>query len=177
VVLGRRLTVEEVRRCVFDFIESFFLENDNYFAASCASIYCAFHAIHVALILFALGEGGDGKGLFDILETAMLGTHNAAVMDPNIFVDDNEWRKSAHFGLHKRRVCFKQSRSSKQFNLDVWKGFVAGEESIVRANFGFSAMVRFHKMKKQQSCQYDDVPLMKDLSSGPKKTQPVVNDF
>ena len=95
----------------------------------------------------------------------MLGKENAAVMDPNIFTDDNEWRKSAHFGLHKRRVCFKETKNSKQFNLDVWKRFVVGEELIVRANFGFSAEVKFHGMKKQQSCQYDDVPLMKDLST------------
>ena len=46
--------------------------------------------------------------MYDILETAMMGKANAAGIDPGIFTDDNEWRKGAHFGLHKRRVGFKE---------------------------------------------------------------------
>ena len=166
---GRQLTVEEVRQIVLTFIDSFFWDNDNYFATSCASTYCVFYGIHVPIILFALGEGGDGKGLFDILETTMLGAENAVALDPNIFTDDNEWRTSAHFGVHKRRVCFKECKgNTKCFNLDVWKRFVVGEELIVRANFGFSTQVCYKPMKKQQSCQFDDVPPMKNLAHGAK---------
>ena len=61
VILGRRLTVEEVRQVVIDFIDSFCNDNDGYFATSCASTYCAFYGIHVALIQFALGEGEMAK--------------------------------------------------------------------------------------------------------------------
>ena len=40
------------------------------------------------------------------------------------------------------------------------KRFVAGEELIARANCEFSSEVRFDRMKKQQSCNYDDVSPM-----------------
>lgn len=165
-VLGRRIKLNDVQTRLLDFIASFFYNNDHFFAASVASTYNAFYEIHVPVMIYPLGEGEDGKGLFDILETQMLGSDNAAVLDPNIFTDDNEWRKSAHFGLHKRRVCFKEIKDSKTFNVDVWKRFIAGEELIVRANFGFSAEVKFRGMKKQQSCNYDDVPVVKRISSG-----------
>jgi hypothetical protein len=41
----------------------------------------------------------------------------------------------------------------------VLKRFIAGEELIVRANFGYSSEVRF-QAKRQQSCNYDDVAVM-----------------
>ena len=111
-------------------------------------------------MIIALGEGGDGKGAFDILESNMFGKDNSATLDPAIFIDDNEWRKSAHFGLHKRRVCLKEAKKSSgatRYNLDVLKRFITGEELIVRANFGFSTEVSFKPMKKQGSSNYDDV--------------------
>ena len=107
-----------------------------------------------------MGDGGDGKGLFDILESTLFGKENAAMLDPSIFVDDNEWRKSAHFGLHKRRVCIKETKKASgscRYNVDVLEGFCVGEELTVRTNFGFSSEVRFDKMKKQEGCNYDGV--------------------
>ena len=95
-------------------------------------------------MMTALGKGGDGKGIFDILESATLGKKNSASLDPSIFIDDNEWRKSAHFGLHKKRACIKEAKKGTpkcKYNVDVLKRFVAGEELIVRANFGYSSEV------------------------------------
>ena len=152
-----------MRDVVHDFVDSYFYKNDNYFAVSCAYTYCAFYEIHVPSMAVALGEGGDGKGAFDILESATLGPENSATLDPSIFIDDNEWRKSAHFGLHKKRVCIKEAKKGtnpNKYNIDLLKRFIAGEELIVRANYGFSNVVRFHKMKKQQSANFDDVGAM-----------------
>ena len=164
VIRGRQYSLSDVRKVVHDYIDSFFYKNDGYFVTSCASTYCAFFGIHVPVMMVAIGEGGDGKGAFDILESSLFGKQNSATLDPAIFVDDNEWRKSAHFGLHKKRVCIKESKTlsaNVRINVDVLKRFIAGEEMIVRANFGFSSEVRFNKMKKQQSCNYDDVsPIM-----------------
>ncbi|CAK0830227.1 unnamed protein product, partial [Prorocentrum cordatum] len=155
VVRGRQYSLSD---------DSFFYKNDGYFVTSCASTYCAFFGIHVPVMMVAIGEGGDGKGAFDILESSLFGKQNSATLDPAIFVDDNEWRKSAHFGLHKKRVCIKESKTlsaNVRINVDVLKRFIAGEEMIARANFGFSSEVRYNKMKKQQSCNYDDVsPIM-----------------
>ena len=53
--------------------ESLFWRNDNYFAVQCASAYGAFHGINVPVMLYALGEGGEGKGLWDIMMHALFG--------------------------------------------------------------------------------------------------------
>ena len=55
VVKGKRLSSEEVRTLVRDYIESYFYGNDNYFAVSCMATYCAFYGLHVPAIQFALG--------------------------------------------------------------------------------------------------------------------------
>ena len=176
---GKTYTLNEVREIVHDYIDSFFFGNDNYFATSCASTYCAFFGIHVAVMMVALGEGGDGKGLFDILEATMFNKGKAATLDPSIFIDDNEWRKSAHFGLHKKRVCIKEAKgasATNKYNVDVLKRFIVGEELIVRANFGFSTEVRFDRMKKQQSCNYDDVGVMISIPKCVALPQPKTDD-
>ena len=72
-IRGRKYTFTRVREIVHDCIDSYFFGNDGYFATSCASSYCAFFGIHVPVMKVALGEGGDGKGAFDILEAITFG--------------------------------------------------------------------------------------------------------
>ena len=160
VIRGKQYSLKEVRGVVHDYINSYFYSINSHFATTCASTYCAVFGLHVPIMMDALAEGGDGNGAFDILESAMLGKENAATLDPSVFIDDNEWRKCAHFALHKKRVCIKEAKNgtaTNKYNIDVVKRFVAGEELIVRANFGFSSEVRFDRMKKHQSCNCVDV--------------------
>eukprot|EP00959_Pyramimonas_sp_CCMP1952_P342107 7167102-Pyramimonas_sp.AAC.1 len=92
--------------------------------------------------MVAIGEGGDGKGAFDILESSLFGTQHSATLDPAILVDDNEWRTNAHFSLRKKRVCIKVSKplsANVRGNVDMLERFIAGEETIAWASFGFSS--------------------------------------
>ena len=65
--------------------------------------------------------------------------------------------------MHVYSFCIKEAKGGggrAKYNMDVLKRFISGEELIVRANFGYSSEVRYDRMKKQQSCNYDDVGTM-----------------
>ena len=75
-----------------------------------------------------VGDGGDGKGLLDILETALLGEENAATLEPNVFVESGEFRKSGHFAYNKLRVSTSESKGKEHLR---WGGpFLPNDKSI-----------------------------------------------
>ena len=79
------------------YLRSMFYKNDSAFLTTVASNYCAFHKIETGVMIHLVGDGGDGKGLLDVLETGLVGEDNSASLEPNVFIEPGEFRKSGHF--------------------------------------------------------------------------------
>ena len=95
------MSIASVRRVLDTFIASHFWQNDDYLGTTVASLYAAFHRIETQLIHNGVGDGGDGKGMFDFLQLTVVGENNTATLEPNVFVEPTEFRKSGHFAYGK----------------------------------------------------------------------------
>ena len=129
--------------------KSMFWMNDGYFLVSVASLYCAFHRFQTGVMIHACGDGGDGKWLHAALETAVLDPENCATLEPNVFIEPGEFRKSGHFACNKMRVGIDECKGRNTFEFDVWERFVVGDPIDVRCNFGQTVKMSFRGMKCQ----------------------------
>ena len=154
------MTISTMRQFLDTFITSHFWDNDDYFATTVASLYACFHRIETQIMHNGVGEGGDGKGMFDMLQQAVVGENNCATLEPNVFCEPTEFRKSGHFAFAKLLVVINESKGKTQFEYDIWKRFVVGEPIDVRCNFGLTVKMKFKGMKRQQSINYTDIPKM-----------------
>lgn len=69
----------------------------------------------------ATAGGGDGKGLQSKLEETLLGPDNCATLEPNVFIEPGEFRKSGHFAFNKLRVGISECKSKSNYEFDIWK--------------------------------------------------------
>ena len=152
------MDLDDVRQFIDTFIRSSFWENDSYFEVVVASLYCALHRIETGVMTHAVGGGQDSKGSVGTLEANVLGRDNCTTLEPNVFIEPGEFRKSGHFAYNKLLVRINEAKSKSNFEFDIWKRFVVGEEIDIRCNFGQTAKVRFRGMKKHQDANPLDLP-------------------
>ena len=153
-------TMEELREFLVVFIESVFYQNDSYFETTIASDYAAFFKILTGVCHNGVGEGGDGKGALGVLEIALFGAENCTTLEPNVFVEAGEFRKSGHFAYNKMLVRLNELKRRQNFEYDIWKRAIVGEETDLRCNFGQTSKVRLRGMKWQQDCNFGELPVM-----------------
>jgi hypothetical protein len=137
------MSIKDVRAFLDTFIKSHFWENDQYFATTVSSLYAAFHRLETGIMNNGVGDGGDGKGMFDIMQMAVVGENNSATLEPNVFIEPGEFRKSGHFAFAKLLVVINESKGRSNFEYDIWKRFVVGEPIDVRCNFGQTVKMKF----------------------------------
>ena len=77
--------------------ESFYFENDGFFAPMMESVVLALIRVETGGIIFDLWKGGDGKGMGKISDESAHGSNKCAKLDCSFFYDIAEFRRSAHF--------------------------------------------------------------------------------
>ena len=83
-------------------------------------------------MLFLVGSGGDGKAMEALLDQGVLGQHNCAYLDSDIFYSKSEFRKSGHFALDKLAIRIQEFQNGKSLCSDTWKKFISGETMDLR---------------------------------------------
>ena len=109
-------------------------------------------------MLFQIGRGGDGKGMEAILDAALFGTLASATLDCGVFLDRQEFRKSAELAWNKSNIRIQEMHSLVRFISDIWKRFVVDEEIDCRVNYGFTSKRCFGHSMKVQELNYENVP-------------------
>ena len=123
-------------------------------------MYLALNSVPTHKILFEVGAGGDGKGMEMKLHMSLLGRENCASLDPNVFTEPTEFRKSGHFCWGKLMCRLQEMKKRKNFESDIWKRWVAGEEIDVRCNFGQTQKLSFEGSMKVQDCNFENIPVI-----------------
>ena len=89
-------------------------------------------------MIFEIGKGGDEKGMEAYLDRSVLGEDQSATLDCGVFLDRQEFRKSAEFAWNKANVRIQEMDQHARFIADLWKRFIVDEEIDCRVNYGFT---------------------------------------
>ena len=157
---GPGRTLGDYRKTLRTFVESFYYKNESLFAVQLANMFLALNSISTHKIIFEVGAGGDGKGMEMKLHAAVLGQNNCTTLDPNVFTEPTEFRKSGHFCWGKLLCRLQEMKKRTNFESDIWKRWVAGEEIDVRCNFGQTQKLSFGGSMKVQDCNFENIPII-----------------
>ncbi|CAL1171366.1 unnamed protein product [Cladocopium goreaui] len=86
------------------FLESLYFQNEHIFQVKLCFLHAAFKKACTSKMIFEIGKGGDGKGMEAYLDRAVLGEDQSATLDCGVFLDRQEFRKSAEFAWNKANV-------------------------------------------------------------------------
>ena len=107
-------------------------------------------------------KGGSGKGMEAYLKKALFSDLQSATLDCGVFLDRQEFRKSAEFAWNKANVGIQEMDQNACFISDLWKRFVVDEEVDCRVNYGFTSKRRFGSSMKIQELNYESIPVIED---------------
>ncbi|CAL1142580.1 unnamed protein product [Cladocopium goreaui] len=113
-------------------------------------------------MIFEIGKGGDGKGMEAYLDRAVLGEDQSATLDCGVFLDRQEFRKSAEFAWNKANVRIQEMDQHARFVADLWKRFIVDEEIDCRVNYGFTSKRRFGSSMKVQELNFENIPTIEE---------------
>ena len=154
-------TIADYQKKLRTFVESFYYGNAALFAVQLANLLLALSGIPTHKILFEVGPGGDGKGMEATLHRNVLGSKNCATLEPAVFTEAKEFRKSGHFAWGKTMVRLQEMRrGEKKFAADIWKRWVVGEEIDVRSNYAQTTKLSFGGSMKIQDCNIESIPVI-----------------
>lgn len=156
------IDVKEHRERLRLFIESLYFSNQHVFQLKLCFLHAAFKKVCTSKMIFEIGKGGDGKGMEAYLEKALFSSDQSATLDCGVFLDRQEFRKSAEFAWNKANVRVQEMDQHARFIADLWKRFVVDEEIDCRVNYGFTSKRRFGTSMKVQELNYENVPVIEE---------------
>ena len=165
------LDLEDIRRRLRLFLESVYFDNSHAYQLKLCFMHAAFKKVCASKMIFAIGSGGDGKGMEAILDRALFGDLASATLDCGVFLDRAEFRKSARFAWNMATVRIQEMDQKGHFHADIWKRFVVGEDIDCRVNYGFTSKRRFGESMKIQELNYDHIPVIEEARDRTKCCQ------
>ena len=156
------LDIESFQERLRLFLISLYYKNEHSFQVKLCFLHAAFKKVCTSKILFEIGKGGSGKGMEAYLEKALFSDPQSATLDCGVFLDRQEFRKSAEFAWNKANVRIQEMDQHARFISDLWKRFVVDEEVDCRVNYGFTSKRRFGSSMKVQELNYENIPIIED---------------
>ncbi|CAL1131577.1 unnamed protein product, partial [Cladocopium goreaui] len=144
------------------FLESLYFQNEHIFQVKLCFLHAAFKKACTSKMIFEIGKGGDGKGMEAYLDRAVLGEDQSATLDCGVFLDRQEFRKSAEFAWNKANVRIQEMDQHARFVADLWKRFIVDEEIDCRVNYGFTSKRRFGSSMKVQELNFENIPTIEE---------------
>ena len=141
---------------------SLYDKNEHVFQVKQCFLHAAFKRVSTSKFFFEIGKGGSGKGMEAYLEKVLFGDPQSAALDCGVFLDRQEFRKSAEFAWNKANVRVQEMDQHARFISDLWKRFLVDEEVDCRVNYGFTSKRKFGSSMKVQELNYENIPVIED---------------